>query len=302
MSAIPVASDPNKPLQSLEEVEDFYKERYPEPMMSRASESIADSAEKPKEQFRNYEADARPTVREFYRLNHAHQTYEFGQAKRKEFLGLDRMKMSVWEAAEYLNQLVDDSDPDTDMSQLEHLLQTAEQLRADGQPRWMILCGFVHDLGKILCLWGEPQWAVVGDTFPTGCAYSDKIVFREFFDANPDSRNPRFQTRNGIYEEGAGLDKVALSWGHDEYIYHVCKDHLPEEGLYMLRYHSFYPWHREGEYDHLCNDHDRQMLKAVQAFNPYDLYTKSHGKPDVAALRPFYEDLIAEYFPAQLRW
>jgi inositol oxygenase len=197
---------------------------------------------------------------------------------------------------------VDDSDPDTDMSQLEHLLQTAEQLRQDGQPRWMILTGFVHDLGKILCIWGEPQWAVVGDTFPTGCAHSDKIVFPKFFSDNPDSREPSYQTRCGVYEEGGGLDKVMLSWGHDEYIYQVCKDYLPEEGLYMLRYHSFYPWHREGEYDHLCNERDRAMLKWVQAFNPYDLYTKSHEKPDAKKLRPFYEELIAEYFPAKLRW
>jgi inositol oxygenase len=70
----------------------------------------------------------------------------------------------------------------------------------------------------------------------------------------------------------------------------------------MLRYHSFYPWHREGEYDHLCNAKDRELLKAVQAFNPYDLYTKSHEKPDAKALRPFYEDLIAEFFPAKVRW
>jgi inositol oxygenase len=241
-------------------------------------------------------------VREFYRLNHLHQTYEFGLAKRREFLGLNRMSMGVWEAAEYLNNLVDDSDPDTDMSQLEHLLQTAEQLRLDGKPRWMILTGFVHDLGKILCLWGEPQWAVVGDTFPTGCAYSDKIVFPRFFEANPDFNDSRFQTANGVYEPGCGLDAVNLSWGHDEYIYHVCKDYLPIEGLYMLRYHSFYPWHREAQYDHLCNDQDRRLLAAVKDFNPYDLYTKSHSKPDSKALRPFYEDLIREYFPEKIRW
>lgn len=299
MSASTRAPDSNKPLQSLEEVEDFYKERYPEPI---TENKPAVGCDKQKEQFRNYEANARSTVREFYRLNHSNQTYDFAQAKRKEFLGLKRMQMGVWEAAEYLNQLVDDSDPDTDMSQLEHLLQTAEQLRTDGQPRWMVLSGFVHDLGKILCLWGEPQWAVVGDTFPTGCAYSKRIVFHEFFAANPDSRNPRFQTINGIYEGETGLDNVALSWGHDEYIYSVCKEYLPEEALYMLRYHSFYPWHREGEYDHLCNAKDREFLKWVQAFNPYDLYTKSHSKPDVRSLRPFYEELIAEYFPAKLRW
>ena len=295
--------DSNKPLQSLDEVEDFYKTRYPEPMTDVANRpAVGYAPEKQKEEFRNYEADARPTVREFYRLNHAHQTHQFALAKRKEFLGLNRMRMGVWEAAEYLNQLVDDSDPDTDMTQLEHLLQTAEQLRADGQPRWMILCGLVHDLGKILCLWGEPQWAVVGDTFPTGCGYSDKIVFHRFFEANPDSSDPRYATRHGIYEEGIGLDKVTLSWGHDEYIYHVCKDHLPDEALYMLRYHSFYPWHRENQYDYLCDAKDRALLKAVQAFNPYDLYTKSHSKPDAKKLRPFYEELISEYFPAKLRW
>jgi inositol oxygenase len=299
----PISLAENQPLQSLDEVEDFYKERYPEPMSEAAKKpSVGTDPEKKTDQFRNYEADARPTVREFYRLNHAYQTHEFALAKRKEYLGLNRRQMGIWEAAEYLNQLVDDSDPDTDLSQLEHLLQTAEHLRADGQPRWMILTGFVHDLGKILCLWGEPQWAVVGDTFPTGCAWSPKIVFPKFFEANPDSQDPRFQTKNGIYEEGCGLDAVNLSWGHDEYIYHVCRDHLPIEALYMLRYHSFYPWHREGEYGHLLNNQDREHLKDVQAFNPYDLYTKSHAKPDAKALRPYYEDLIAEFFPAKVRW
>jgi inositol oxygenase len=40
----------------------------------------------------------------------------------------------------------------------------------------------------------------------------------------------------------------------------------------------------------------------VQKFNPYDLYTKSRRRPDVEALRPYYEALIAKYFPAELRW
>lgn len=286
-------ANPNAPLESLEEWEDFLKTRYPEP---------SNAKEKKKEEFRDYEANARPSVREFYRLNHRHQTHDFSRAKRKEYLTLNRKKMGVWEAAEFLNTLVDDSDPDTEMSQLEHLLQTAEQIRRDGQPRWFILAGLVHDLGKILCLFGEPQWAVVGDTFPTGCRYSQKIVFPQFFADNPDSRRPDYQTECGVYEEGCGLDEVQLSWGHDEYIYHVTKDYLPEEALYMLRYHSFYPWHREGEYNHLTNERDRALLAWVQKFNPYDLYTKSHQRPNVAELRPFYEELIAEYFPAKINW
>src|SRR5689334_615114 len=35
--------------------------------------------------------------------------------------------------------------------------------------RRFVLAGFVHDMGKVLCLWDEPQYAVVGDTFPVGC-------------------------------------------------------------------------------------------------------------------------------------
>jgi len=50
------------------------------------------------------------------------------------------------------------------------------------------------------------------------------------------------------------------------------------------------------------NDRDRDMFRWVRVFNPYDLYTKSHERPNVNKLRSFYEELIAEYFPAQLRW
>lgn len=294
-------SDSNRPLAALEEWEDFLKERYPESTTPQKA-FLATNPNKKKEEFRDYEANARPSVREFYRLNHRYQTYDFGKAKRKEYLGLNRRQMPVWEALEYLNTLVDDSDPDTDLSQLDHLLQTAEQIRHDGHPRWFILAGLIHDLGKILCLYGEPQWAVVGDTFPVGCAWSDKIVFHEFFTENPDHQQPQFQQKLGVYEAGCGLDKVQMSWGHDEYLYHVVKDYLPQEALYMIRYHSFYPAHRDGEYDYLMNDQDREMFKWVQAFNPYDLYTKSQKKPDLAELKPFYDDLINEYFPKPLRW
>ena len=289
------------PLRNFDEWEDFLKQRYPEGKPPSTELTSAGSGKKP-EEFRNHEGDVRPTVREFYRLNHTYQTRDFVQQKKREYLGLQRKKMGVWEAMEYLNTLVDDSDPDTDLSQIEHLLQSAEAIRKDGKPPWFVLTGLVHDLGKILCLWGEPQWAVVGDTFPTGCAYSEKIVFPEFFQANPDMKVPEYSTRLGIYEEGCGLDKVELSWGHDEYMYHVVKDYLPEEGQYMIRYHSFYPAHQENAYGYLMNGRDKEMFKWVREFSPYDLYSKGHEKPDIPQLRPYYEDLIAEYFPAQIGW
>src|SRR5580698_1080555 len=280
------------PLGSLDEWEEDVLKRYPE----------KETPAKAKEAFRNYEDPARDTVKEFYRLNHTYQTYDFVQAKRNEFLQFSKREMPVWEAFQFLNQLVDDSDPDTDLDQFQHLLQTSEAIRADGHPDWMVAVGLMHDMGKVLCLFGEPQWAVVGDTFPVGCAWSDKIVYPEFFAQNPDAQDERYQTKYGVYSEGCGLRNVHLSWGHDEYVYQMLKDYLPEPALYMLRYHSFYAQHREQAYDHLLDDHDREMFKWVKLFNPYDLYSKNPTPPNWTELRPYYEDLVAKYLPATLKF
>jgi inositol oxygenase len=284
----------SSPLSSLDIWEDDVLERYPEPGST--------PKEKNKEAFRNYDDPKRETVREFYRLNHTYQSYEFVLQKEKQFLQFDKKQMPVWDAFQFLNQLVDDSDPDTDLDQFHHLLQTSEAIRRDGHPDWMVLAGLLHDMGKVLCLFGEPQWAVVGDTFPVGCAFSDKIVYSEFFKNNPDISDERFNTRFGVYGQNCGLKNVHMSWGHDEYVYHMVKDYLPEPALYMLRYHSFYPQHRENAYVHLMDDHDHELFKWVNLFNPYDLYSKNPVPPNWNELRPYYEDLAAKYLPDTLRF
>jgi inositol oxygenase len=285
MQVLPITSA-SGPMKSVDDWDDFVATRYQQG--------------KTEEEFRNYQADANPTVTEFYRQNHAHQTLDFVLAKKAEYLALKRGKMSIWAALDYLNTLVDDSDPDTDLTQIEHLLQTSEAIRKDGHPRWFVLAGLVHDLGKVLCLYGEPQWAVVGDTFPVGCAYSNQVVFPEFFAANPDSKVPEYQTLHGIYNPNCGLDQVHLSWGHDEYIHSVTKDYLPEPAQYMLRYHSFYAAHRHGAYRHLMNDHDIEMFNWVRKFNPYDLYSKGADRPKLKEVKPYYDDLMAEFFPPEI--
>jgi hypothetical protein len=153
-----------QPLEHLDQWDDFIEGRY------REGKSEAE--------FRVYDAAATPGVAEFYRLNHEGQTVAYVLDKEKKYFSLNKGMKSIWEAAEFLNTLVDDSDPDTDLTQIEHLLQTSEAIRRDNHPRWMVLTGFLHDLGKCLCLYGEPQWGVVGDTFPVGCAWSTSIVFR----------------------------------------------------------------------------------------------------------------------------
>ncbi|GJJ13239.1 hypothetical protein Clacol_007490 [Clathrus columnatus] len=260
--------------------------------------------DKDKSKFRQYET-ACNRVKAFYKEQHEKQTLEFNLQIRSKFRKQIRARMSVWEAMELLNTLVDDSDPDTSLSQIEHLVQTAEAIRRDGKPEWMQVVGLVHDLGKLLFFFGsEGQWDVVGDTFVVGCKFPETIIYHETFNGNLDFHHPIYSTECGIYEPGCGLDKVMISWGHDEYLYQICKAQstLPQEGLAMIRYHSFYPWHREGAYRHLMETKDYQALDAVKAFNPYDLYSKTDERTDPNEVRPYYEKLIANYFPSQVEW
>ena len=74
-------------------------------------------------------------VRDFYRLNHRHPTYDFVRDKKRELLRLDRRRMTVLEALDFLDTLVDDSDPDISLSQREHLLQSAEAIDRGGARR-----------------------------------------------------------------------------------------------------------------------------------------------------------------------
>jgi inositol oxygenase len=252
--------------------------------------------------FRDFSESARASVRDLYRLNHSRQTLGFVLAKKGEYLPLRKCRMSLWDAFERLDEIVDVSDPDTECTQLEHALQTAEALRRDNQPRWMVLAGLIHDLGKILTLFGEPQWAVVGDTFPVGCAFADTVVHADLFSANADRTNSLYSTRCGIYQEGCGLDAVHMSWGHDEYLYHVVKPFVPPEVAYIVRYHSFYAAHRDGSYGWLMNEQDRVMMRWVRAFNPYDLYSKADDLPRGPRLRSEYRKLVDEYFPPLLQW
>jgi inositol oxygenase len=252
--------------------------------------------------FRNYGEGAPSRVREFYRENHARQTLAFVLDRKAEFLPLRRAHMGVWDAMSHLESLVDESDPDLDLGQIHHAFQTAEAMRAASEPRVLVLTGLLHDLGKILCLFGEPQWAVVGDTFPVGCAFDAKVVHPELFDENPDQGVPGYATPHGIYAPNCGLDALHFSWGHDEYLYHVLRAHLPVEALDLIRYHSFYAGHAAGGYAHLLSPRDAGRLERVRRFSAYDLYTKSAAPVDVGLLRPYYEDLAAEFLPDTLSW
>jgi inositol oxygenase len=98
--------------------------------------------------------------------------------------------------------------------------------------------------------------------------YIDKYNV-QYFKENPDCHNPKFNNKFGAYSEGCGLDNVLMSWGHDDYMYLVAKENkttLPSAGLFIIRYHSFYPLHKHGAYTHLMNDEDKENLKWLHVF------------------------------------
>jgi inositol oxygenase len=265
-----------------------------------------ETSNKTEESFRNYTTQE-GRVFEFYKANHINQTYEYVQKMHSQIFPLGRWKLDIFEVISLLDEIADQSDPDNDKKQIVHALQTGEACRkAYPNKDWFHLMGFIHDLGKVLNhpkMHNLPQWCVVGDTFPVGCAFSDTCVYPEFFEANPDSKNDEYSTKLGIYKENIGFDNVMMSFGHDEYLYQVLKNNqctLPEEALYVIRYHSFYPWHNKGGYDYLANDKDRELLQFVQEFQKCDLYSKVDEELDVEELLPYYQGLIKKYFPSNV--
>jgi inositol oxygenase len=269
-------------------------------------EMINLKGDKPKDKFRKYLE--KTSVSEFYRKNHEVQTYEYVQKIKSEVLPIGRFgEHNIFEILKYIDEIVDHSDPDNKKPQIIHALQTGEACKKFYPDKdWFHLLGFIHDLGKVIAhpkMYNFPQWAVVGDTFPVGCAFNNQCVFPEYFQSNPDYFNEKYNTKFGIYEENIGFDNLSFSWGHDEYLYQVLKNNknkLPEEALYVIRYHSFYPWHQSGAYSYLASKKDEEYLKYLKDFQVCDLYSKKEEVFNVDDYLPYYLGLIEKYFPSPI--
>ncbi len=271
--------------------------------------------DKPKQQFRNYDqGDITAAVREHYRKMRLNQTVDYVERMQQKYLRFDK-PLPLWDAMLKLNALIDVSDPDLNLPNVQHLAQSAEAMRADGRPDWMQLVGLIHDLGKAMYLWGSDedgtsqaeQWGLVGDVFVVGARLPETAVYPEFNALNPDMTDSRYNTETGRYQPGCGLDALTLAWGHDEYLYQVLKNHptntIPEEGMVMIRYHSFYPWHTGGSYAKLTNDRDEQYKTWIKDFNQYDLYTKSPKIYDLDELKDYYLPIAEKYLgPGPIYW
>ena len=260
-----------------------------------------------KDEKRNYD-NVDEAVKESYKLARINQTYQFVNSMHEKYSNIDRCE-TIWNILEKLNSFTDISDPDCSFPNTLHALQTAEMMRKDDLPDWLQLVGLIHDMGKVMYVKGdnetgtglEKQWAIVGDTFIIGCKIPDKIVFPEFNQLNKDSNKPTMNTELGIYKENCGLDNVICSWGHDEYLYRLLiheknQNTLPEEALYIIRFHSLYSYHTYGEYQQFVSQRDKDMFKWLKLFNKYDLYSKNDIKIDPEQCKQYYINLIKKYF------
>lgn len=244
-------------------------------------------------------------VSRFYYDNRTKQTYSYASGMKAQ--PLQRKPHSIAELFVLSDQVVDASDPDIELSQLHHAVQTAEAVRLrfpEHRYRWFHLVGLLHDLGKVplaLGLGQQPleQWSVVGDTFPLGCSFDmQHNIYAEYFKDNPDYVNPLFSSKYGIYQPHCGFDKVVFSYGHDEYLCTVLEQNettLPDLAKYIVRYHSFYAHHQGGAYDYLANEKDLENKFWLQEFQKCDLYSKVNIERDPEPFLPYYMELCEEF-------
>ena len=286
-----------------------------------------------KKPFRDYD-NARDEVKELYREQRKKQCICYVQRMHKKYLPSSDeceqiITMSIWNALQSLSRIIDKSDPDTTVPNIEHAFQTAEGIRNANLPDWMQLAGLLHDLGKVMYIKGckedgtdvTTQYGVVGDTYPIGfydakqdkllsISHSSSLVYPEFNDLcececlNDNDKNNQREI---------GFENCLFTFGHDEYLWQILKHNsrsqhcklklsinLPWEFMYIIRFHSFYAWHGCGAYSELSDFADSVALKKLKQFSSFDLYTKDDCHTcttniSLEKLKPYYSQYNQDY-------
>lgn len=99
--------------------------------------------------FRVYSEESSPVrVVQHYKDMRLHHTVDFYRRMEEKYSfenGTFRREMTVDEAFTELEHYVDASDPDLELPNKLHLLQTAEGIRRAGHPDWFQLTGLLHE-------------------------------------------------------------------------------------------------------------------------------------------------------------
>ena len=254
-----------------------------------------------KSSFRSFD-DAPKHVMEHYRNQYQYLTLNIAREHATFENFMDSKHCTPRHLKELLGicaEMTDLSDPDFGKGQDLHAFQAAscaaKKVESEGAPSWFPLAALIHDIGKTVNITrGWPQWSLVGDSYPLDVAPVTSVL------PFGDEYKSKFPLVSGIYpEKGCGFS--SLTWaGHDEVGYRALKrsTSLPWEALYVIRFHSFYAWHRDGAYMNYASDEDIRMLDMLQSFSNCDLYSKDDVVvDDTLPTYDDYADLIESYIP-----
>jgi inositol oxygenase len=245
-----------------------------------------------------------------YKMMRMYHTSSYAQRMHEKFGQFNHSIMTMKTAFEKLEGYVDASDPDLRLPNVVHAFMSAEAARKNGEEDWFQLTLLLHDIGKIMFLYGTgedgqsgqasgPQWALGGDTWLLHEPLPSTAVFPEL-----NILNPEHNTTNRL-PDGLGIDNMEFPYAHDEYGYQFLKHTrngclLPPQALAMVRLHSCYPLHSSTVYNHLLKlPQDLETLDWVRRFNKYDLYSKSDHVPTIREMKklwPYYSSLMDKYF------
>ena len=237
--------------------------------------------------YRNYtNSNFQERVEKTYQNMLINQTEGFVQTMKEKYKNYPNINTNIWNTINYLENIKDESDPDSDLPQIVHAYQTAISLESknienfpiknlftkkewellDSKKKqeydcdildfysdikewdWLPLIGFIHDLGKVLLL---SDYGCLEQWAVVGDTFpvGQKLSETYIFE------NKKYHINNNSlnidkYSNNIGFSNILMSWGHDEYLAHILEKNktlFPKEAIYLVRFHSFYAWHSPKE-------------------------------------------------------
>jgi hypothetical protein len=171
----------------------------------------------------------------------------------------------VYDAIAELGTIVDPLDPYLGaLTQLTHQLQLLDVMEQDGMDESMILCGLIHDIGKILIKFGDEDPINVE-------AGGEKVPL----DGSP----------------GCGFMNCTWRWDHGDFAFMRLKDYLSPEVAWLVRHHSVDLALCEPYMD----EYDRRYVDRLKRFMEYDNHKDMYAIPRRSL--EDYRPLIDRTFP-----
>lgn len=223
--------------------------------------------------FRDYtDSQNYKRVEETYANALLNQTHDFVAKQHAKYTVFDKSR-DIWQVIKLLDDIIDESDPDTDLPQSIHALQTYESIKAkyvdsscsikelfsDDEWKaiplkyrntfdvdfkqfykdivdwsWFPVVGFIHDLGKVMAL---PEFGALPQWAVVGDTFPMNVMLDKnfvYYDKDYHINNHSINRTTLQEEYSCGFDQLTMSWGHDEYLARVLERNKTELPDYAI--------------------------------------------------------------------